>query len=162
MAAAALLLTGCTSDEQRRMDRLAGTYVLRYAPGQGFDKHVEAQAMLRAMYADSSPGLTGEVDRHALTLSADGAFTTEHSTPAMQQFDVPMANGSYRVLDPTTIVLRFVLVDASGEDGVADSQKYTVSNDTLFPQTSERMRMGERVTSMSAHVGEATYLLKQR
>jgi hypothetical protein len=156
-----ILLTACKTDEEKRMEKLAGTYVRTYREGMAPDIPAGMVDAMRATMPNASVGVDGDLDHHVLRLTADGKFTTEHSVPSLQQFDVPMENGTYRVMNPTTIVLRYVLKGGPDDTPIAESQKFTVSGDTLFAQASERMRMGEAVTSYSMHVGEAAYLLKQ-
>jgi hypothetical protein len=141
-----LLLGSCTSDEQKTMAKVAGAYVRVVPEGPARDAELVA---------------LGSADRHVLTLAADGTFSTEHSTPSLQQFDVPRANGTYRVVDPVTIVLRFAEQDTPDDQPVPDTQRFLVSGDTLYPQPSERMRAGQAVTGLSAHVGERTFLVRQ-
>jgi hypothetical protein len=133
-----LLLTGCVSEEKKRMDALAGNYVRTFREG--------VAPVL---------GLDGTVERHVLMLTADGRYRTSHPVPSMQQFDVPMDSGTYRV-DGVNLVLR------SDDLEEGDIMPYTISGDTLFPRTSNRMRMGEMVTGYSMGVGEKTYLLRAR
>ena len=148
-----LLLVSCKSDEAKMMAKIAGTYV-RVVP-EGPEREANLAALRGAGGGD-------DLDRHTLALTADGTFSTVHSTPSLQQFDVPLGNGTYRVADPVTIALRWVERDTPEDQGVPDTQRFTVSGDTLYPHPSERMRVGQAVTGFSAHVGERTFLVRQR
>lgn len=128
-----LLLTSCASEEAA----VAGSYLRTFREGVTPDV-----------------GLDGTVDRHVLTLGEDGTYTTSHPAMSLQQFDVPMGSGTYRV-DGINLVLR----SSDPEEGPA---LYTVSGDTLFPRTSNHQRMGEQVTGYSMGVGEKAYLLRMR
>jgi hypothetical protein len=133
-----LLLTGCVSEEKKRMGALAGDYVRTFREG-----------------VTPELGLDGTVERHVLTLTADGRYRTSHPRPSLQQFDVPMDSGTYTVNG-----INLVLRPSDIEEG--DITPYTISGDTLFARTNNRMRMGEMVTGYSMQIGEKAYLLRAR
>ena len=131
-----LAATACGTKESRQMKELAGEYVRTFRPG-----------------VEPVLGLDGTIDRHTLILTADGRYRTTHPPMSIQQFDVPMDSGTYRVGD-VGIVLR----SADPETGV--SAAYTIGGDTLYPKTTDRQRMGEMVTGFSMQVGELAYLVR--
>ena len=133
LAAGALLLmsVACESAE----DRLAGRYVRTFKEG-----------------VEPVMGIDGEPESHVLILAADGTWTSEHPEMSMQQFDVPMARGTWNLQGVTLTVAPTDL----------GPMQYTVAGDTLFPRTNARARQAEELTGMKMNIGVDTYLLRER
>ena len=129
--ALALIATACESAE----DRLAGTYVRTFKEG-----------------VTPEEGIDGQPERHALTLHADGTWTSDHPAESLQQFDVPMTRGRWSV-DGVTLTV--------GPTDLGPMQ-YTVNGDTLFPRAPRGARMAEMMTGQSMNIGVDTYLLRER
>ena len=131
VGAALFLAVACTSAEKR----IAGKYVRTWKEG-----------------TTPELGLDGEPDRIVLVLNADETWSSEQPEPSLQQFEVPLGKGTWR-LDGVTLTL-----------GPTDygPMQYTVSGDTLFPRTPAGARTAERMTGYSMRIGEKTYLLRER
>jgi hypothetical protein len=133
VAAVALILAifACESPE----DRLAGRYVRTWKEG-----------------VTPELGLHGEPDRLVLVLTADQRWTTEHPDTTLQQFDVPLGQGTW-ALNGVTLTI---------QPTDLGPMQYTVSGDTLFPRTPPRARQAESMMGMKMNIGLNTYLLRER
>ena len=132
-------VAACESAESKRMKAMAGNYVWEYETDPATDpSHVRVH------------------ERHTLTLSPDGSWSTNHLAELNGEASpVQRDGGTYRV--------QGVTLSLSPTES-QPAMQYTISGDTLWIRAAAAMALGKAVTSIDMPPGEhdTSFLVRQR